>query len=252
MKYTLASIISFILLLFVTTQVDARTIDKDTVFHSEQDINFKVYDSGSSIVVQFNSENEQLVKLLEQLGLKIYFNEELKKKEDIYINYPVGSRTEIGLDKDEQKKLQAKRKNQEIDPQMILKQIQDDAEYSYYEDERVFNILLNSLEVKGTIRLDDEDIIHYKLEVPKRLINPDNPGAVNAFKLGIKSGSVPIKQRRSTGNVSRRMGRGMGMRGRGRGRRGRGRRRQMGGVQQNNTITINKSPVAVWFDVRLK
>ena len=251
MKYTQATIISFILFLFLTTQVDARTIDKDTVFHSERDINFKVYESGSSIVIQFNSENEQLVKLLEQLGLKIYFNEEGKKKEDIYINYPVGSRTEIGLDEDEQKKLQAKRKNQEIDLQMILKQIQDDAEYSYYEEERIFNILLNSLEVKGTIRLDDEEIIYYKLEVPKRLINPDNPGAVDAFKLGIKSGSVPIKQRRSTGNVSRRMGRGMGMRGRGRGRR-RGRRQQMGGAQQNNTITINKSPVAIWFDVKLK
>ena len=122
-----------------------------------------------------DSENKQLVKLLEQLGLKVYFNEEMKKRDDIYINYPIGTRTEIGLDEDEQKELQAKRRNEEIDYNLTLKNIKDDAEYGYNGNERIFNILLNSLEVKGDINLDDEEVIHYKLEVPKRLINPENP-----------------------------------------------------------------------------
>ena len=239
------SIINFLLILFFVVHVDAKEAIKDTVFHEERGLQFKVFDNGSSIVVQFSSENKRLVKLLEQLGLKIYFNEELKKREDIYINYPVGSRSEVGLDEDEQKELQAKRRNQEIDQEMILKQIKDDAEYGYYEDERIFNILLNSLEVKGDIRLDNEDIIHYHLEVPKRLINPESPNDVNAFKLGIESGTIPVKQQRRTANTSRRMSRRMGRRG-----SGRGRMRQRG-LQQNSTMTINRSPLEIWFDVKL-
>ena len=244
-------ILSFLLLLFLVVHVDAREIARDTVFHKERGINFKIFEKENSVVIQFDSENKRLVKLLEQLGLKIYFNEELKKRDDIYINYPIGSRTEIGLDEDEQKELQAKRRNQEVDQRMILKQIKDDAEYGFYEKERVFNILLNSLEVKGNIRLDDEDILHYKLEVPKSLINPEDPEGVNSFKLGIESGAIPVEQQRRTGNTSRRMSRRMGRRGMGRGRgRGRG-RMQNGGLQQNTTITINRSPLEIWFDVKL-
>lgn len=248
MKNIHKHIIASSLLLFLVLDVSARTIKSDTVFHSERNIDFKVYEKGRSVVINFSSEKLELVKLLEQLGLKIYFNEEMKKKDDIYINFPIGSRTEIGLDEDEQKELQAKRRNEEIDYHLVLKSIKDDAEYGYYEKERIFNILLNSLEVKGNVRLDD-DVIHYRLEVPKRLINPDNPDQVDAFKLGIESGAVPIKQRRRTSNVSRRMSRRMGG-----GRMGRGRRRQQRrGLQQANTttITVNKSPVEIWFDVKL-
>lgn len=237
----------FIALLFFTfsSQANFTIVENDTVFHKEREINFKVYESGNSIIVQFNSENTKIVKLLEQLGLKIYFNEDMKKREDIYINYPVGTRTEIGLDEEEQKKLQAKRRNKEIDYNLTLKNIQDEAEYVYNEKERIFNILLNSLEVKGEISLDDNQVVHYKLEVPKKLINPDHPNQVNAFKLGIESGTIPVKQRRTTGNVSRR--RRMGQRRMGR----RGTRRR--GLQQinNSTFTINRSPLEIWFEVKL-
>lgn len=229
--------------------MNANIIQKDTVFHNERNINFKIYENGSSVVVQFYTENTRLVKLLEQLGLKIYFNEEMKKREDIYINYPIGTRTEIGLDEDEQKQLQAKRRNKEIDYNLTLKNIKDDAEYIYNGKERVFNILLNSLEVKGELRLDDNEILHYKLEVPKKLINPKKPDSVDAFKLGIESGSVPIKQRRRSANASQRMSR----RRMGRNRMGRGRGMQRTRLQQNqtSTITINKSPLEIWFDVKL-
>ena len=248
MNFIYRNILIGLLLFTFSTQVNARIIENDTVFHKEREINFKIYESGSSIVVQFYSEKTQLVKLLEQLGLKIYFNEAMKKRDDIYINYPIGTRTEIGLDEDEQKELQAKRRNEEIDYNRTLKKIKDDAEYGYNGKERIFNILLNSLEVKGDVSLDDEQVIHYKLEVPKKLINPENPDQINAFKLGIESGTVPVKQRQRTANATRRMGRGRMGRGR-RGRRGMQRR----GLQQANTrtITINRSPLEIWFDVKL-
>lgn len=249
MKYIHRHITTCSLLLVLVLGAEARTIENDTVFHKERNISFKVFEKGRNIVVDFSSEKLELVKLLEQLGLKVYFNEEMKKKDDIYINYPIGSRTEIGLDEDEQKELQAKRRNQEVDYHMILNNIKDDAEYGFYEKERIFNILLNSLEVKGNVHLDDNDVIHYRLEVPKRLINPENPDQVDAFMLGIESGAVPIKQRRRASNVSRRMSRRMG-----RGRMGRGRgRQQRRGLQQANTttITVNKSPVEIWFEVKL-
>jgi hypothetical protein len=248
MNFIYRNILIGILLFTFSSQLNARVMENDTVFHNERNINFKIYESGSSIVVQFYSEKTQLVKLLEQLGLKIYFNEEMKKRDDIYINYPKGTRTEIGLDEDEQKELQAKRKNEEIDYNLTLKNIKDDAEYGYNGKERIFNILLNSLEVKGEISLDDEEVLHYKLEVPKKLINPDNPDQVDAFMLGIESGSVPVKQRQRTANASRRMRQG---------RMGRGRRGRMGmqrrGLQQANTrtVTINRSPLEIWFDVKL-
>ena len=247
MNFIYRNILIGLSLFTFSTQVNARMMENDTVFHNERNINFKVYESSSSIIVQFYSEKTQLVKLLEQLGLKIYFNEEMKKRDDIYINYPIGTRTEIGLDEDEQKELQAKRRNEEIDYNLTLKNIKDDAEYGYNGNERIFNILLNSLEVKGEVSLDDEEVLHYKLEVPKRLINPDNPDQVDAFMLGIESGSVPVKQRQRTANASRRMR--QGRMGRGRGRMGMQRR----GLQQANTrtITINKSPIEIWFDVKL-
>ncbi len=248
MKFIYREILVGLLLITISTQMNARMMKNDTVFHSERNINFKVYESGSSLVVQFYSENKQLIKLLEQLGLKVYFNEKMKKRDDIYINYPIGIRTEIGLDEDEQKELQAKRRNEEIDYNLTLKNIKDDAEYGFNGNERIFNILLNSLEVKGEINFDEEEVIHYKLEVPKRLINPDNPDQVDAFMLGIESGSVPIKQRQRTANATGRMGRGRMGRGR-RGRRGMQRR----GLQQANTrtVTINRSPLEIWFEVKL-
>ncbi len=235
------------MLILVVLGAKARNLEKDTVFHNERDINFKVYEDGSSVVLKFSSENKRLVKLMEQLGLNIYFNEEMKKRDDIYINYPIGSRTEIGLDEDEQKELQAKRRNQEIDYRLVLKKINDEAEYGYYEKERIFNILLNSLEVKGDVHLDEDEVVHYRLEVPKKLINPDDPDQVDAFKIGIESGAIPVKQRRRTASAANRMSRRMG-----RGRMGR-RGRQRRGMQQNNTttITIDRSPVEIWFDVKL-
>ena len=235
------------MLILVVLGAKARNLEKDTVFHNERDINFKVYEDGSSVVLKFSSENKRLVKLMEQLGLNIYFNEEMKKRDDIYINYPIGSRTEIGLDEDEQKELQAKRRNQEIDYRLVLKKINDEAEYGYYEKERIFNILLNSLEVKGDVHLDEDEVVHYRLEVPKKLINPDDPDQVDAFKIGIESGAIPVKQRRRTASAANRMSRRMG-----RGRMGR-RGRQRRGMQQNNTstITIDRYPVEIWFDVKL-
>lgn len=238
--------ITIIMLLIMTLiNLNAQATVNDTIFHTERNINFKVYESGRNIVIDFNTEQKQIVKLLEQLGLKIYFDERMKKKEDIFIHYPIGSRTEIGLDEDEQKQLQAEMQNKEIDYKMIIRSIKDDAEYGYMGNEQIFNILLNSLEVSSKIYMDDIEVFHYRLKVPKRLINPDNPDQIDAFSLGLESGTVPVKRRQRTANMTnRRMGRMAGNRRRG----GMGRR----GLQQANTrtITINKSPLEIWFDVK--
>lgn len=235
----------FFVVVITLTNIKANATAKDTIFHTERKINFKIYESGRNIVIDFNTEQKQMVKLLEQLGLKVYFDEKMKKKEDVFIHYPIGSRTEIGLEEEEQKKLQAEMRNKEIDYRLIISNIEDDAEYGYMGNEQIFNILLNSLEVSSKIYMDDNDVFHYRLKVPKRLINPDNPDKVNAFSLGLESGTIPVKRRQQTANMTNRRMRGMANNRR---RGGMGRR----GLQQANTrtITINRSPLEIWFDVK--
>lgn len=56
------------MLILVVLGAKARNLEKDTVFHNERDINFKVYEDGSSVVLKFSSENKDWSSSWNNLG----------------------------------------------------------------------------------------------------------------------------------------------------------------------------------------
>lgn len=219
----------------------------DTTKVENKNIHYKAYDDQNFIYVSVSTADKKIAMTMIKNGLTVYFDTKGKKKEKVYIKYPIKNNSKVRQQRNNTDS------NERLDINSIIQNIPEEAEYEYYGEKREFNKYLNTLniflgyEIKG-------DILEYYLKIPKEKVTKKNKTDLSKLTIGV------ITNKRESNNnedidSSNDMSRGGGMRSGG-GRNGGGRRgggMSRGGRDENGgRETIEKIEIDFWFDAKLK
>jgi len=195
-------------------------------------------------------------------GVSIYFDVKGKKKRNVAVTYPLidkGSRPKPDQQGDVRgRSVQEEESFKAKIIEMLNNEIPQKASYTYYKDNKEFNVLMNNLSIAVAFEFEEErGILTYKLTIPKNRINEDASVSLSKMTIGVKSPERAERERPSgNGGGFQAGGGGRGQGGppgggqggqRGGGQRGGGQRGgggQNGGQQQQNTFNF-------WFDAEL-
>ena len=218
--------------------------------NSEKAKSFCCYDTDSKVYYQVSNDEENLhIKLntaepgsmakILKTGLKIYFDIEGKKNQDVFFQYPIISSQDIP-----NQKSMKRNGNQSFNFPKQVSEYHKEALFNQYGSVDRFPLLLSNSDIKVSISVNDKRELDYDLIIPFSRIAEGGIPSFSDLSIGIVSGKMNRTSAVNSGQSQARMSGG----GKGGGRRG-----MSGGKRPNNSAkSAMSSPINIWFKVNLQ
>ena len=197
-----------LILLCLTNVVLAKPIDTsivvvDTVLVDEN-VSYILTQDDRNLYLNVSTSDEKTIMSMLHLGVSVFFDIKGKKKENVYIKYPLETKPPIRKRNNETRENIGFEEEDENRKLMILNILEKDysqkAEYGYFDESREFNILLNTLEVSVAFTYDEnEGLFEYNLQIPKSLIDTDSKLNLEKLTIGVKTNTVERKKNENAG-----------------------------------------------------
>lgn len=192
MKYLVVVIAVFCITFSATAKSHVTPINRDTVLTDEK-VTYKFTEDEKNVRINISTTDEKTIMSILHLGVSVFFDVKGKKKENVYIKYPVepmsrnrkqqkGGRpaSEVAFEEE------SSRRNKIIE--ILEKDYSQKGEYTYFDSTEEFNILLNNLDVSVTFKYDEvEGLFEYDLKLPKSKISADAKSDLSKLAIGIKT-----------------------------------------------------------------
>ncbi|WP_299241648.1 hypothetical protein [uncultured Aquimarina sp.] len=235
------------------------TIDTTTVINNTE--TYSVYHDDTYIYLSINTIDPKITSSILRQGITVYFDVKGRNKKNVSITYPIiRNQRPPRRNEDRVQETRGFKEDSSLIEQ-IDHMLQNDppqkALYTYYDNSKEFNTLLNNEGISINLDLDkEENNFLYSLKIPKLKINDDPDFDFNKLTIGVITAETSRNEskeaRPSNGQQSARGG-GRGGRPRGGGSQGRSGNGPSG--NQGRSRGGEPSPkiqLDFWFKAKLK
>jgi len=229
----------------------------DTTVVSNENIVYKVVEDKENFHISISTKDNDIIMSMLRMGVTVFFDVKGKKKEDVYIKYPLKP-IRLGSKRDEEdvpskgfKTLEEEKRSKQYIAKLIEKDLPQEAEYHHFDSQEEFHILLNSLNASISYTYNEENgLLEYRLKIPKNRISSSSKEDFSKLVIGVKTNKKeqtrPKADNRSKSNT--RGGRpSSGGRGDGGGRG----KRSNGANLDNQNMQDALKTIDFWFTVSL-
>ena len=217
-------------------------VNEDEIYNGydkSSQIRWMVSNNSTHLVLRFDTENKASQLKILRKGLKIYIDTLGKKKEDIFINYPLASNAKSNRSTMPQRTRGqgGQKKKRSFNVSRMVEKVSKEARFQYGGEEELFNVMVNSSDFDVSLEADSENELSYMVSIPFDRITKKNIYDIQNWSIGIVSGAFEIPVQKSGG----------GMKGGGAGGRGGGAMRSSSGMEMSDMV----EPIKIWFQVKL-
>ncbi len=214
-----------------------------TFYDSKSKIRYDVFNDSEFLYIKFDVSNRINQMKILKTGFNIYFDPECKRKENIYLNYPI-ERSNIP-EKPAMRNEFNRKKNDIIS---MVNQLPGDAIFNNNDKIERFNCKSNTNGVEMYFTADTNNVLYCKMKISLDKICKDR----TSFSVGMVSGYFEMpKQQGPPGGGGQRQGNGQ--------RQGGGVGQQSGGMRPGGKAYENRSgvnsamtePIRIWFILNL-
>lgn len=221
-------IVSLLIIVCSIYSVNARnpktTVVTDTTVVFNENVTYKVAQDKQNLHLSISTTDNEIIMAMLRLGVTVYFDVKGKDNEDVYIKYPLEpakpkfNKEEASIDGFQT--LEEEKKRKQHIASLIENDLPKEAEYSYFDSQQQFHILLNSLDASIAYTYNEEKgLLEYRIKIPKNRVSANPKEDFSKLAIGVKTGKLKgVKPKRD--DLSR--GSGSNMRGGGSSSGGRG------------------------------
>jgi uncharacterized membrane protein YgcG len=217
--------------------IESKPISEEvefTRYNSESKLRFNVYNSDTSLKLVFSTNDRASQAKILKAGLTIYFDDQGKKSELTFVNFPMNSSVNGA---------QEKPPKGEVNLTSVITQIPQNMVYSFKGAKQ--NLAIHEGDIQTNIYAKGQELF-YELQIPFSRISHASKSGLFEVNIGVRTGTLEIPQLRSGMSAGGQRGGGGGsMGGRGGGYpRGGGNRPTSGNRPDMQDII---SPIDFWF-----
>jgi uncharacterized protein (UPF0333 family) len=197
MKYILVILLIIISSHSYATINKTRIVDTTKIVYSY--VSYSATLDDNNIYINLSTKDKKTMLTFLRFGITIYFNVDGTENENVYVKYPQKAlRQELKIND----VFDLDQAIDHLELKKLIKNLPKEAEYGYFESIQQFHIGLNNLDIEVSFSSNKNDILEYKLRVPKTKIATDSQADFTKLRIGVRSGkSITDKPKQDKGLV---------------------------------------------------
>ncbi len=242
-----------ILIIFLIASTSYATANpgslRDTTKVVKEDVTYEVTHDGSYVYLNVSTVDKYMALSILRRGLIVYFDVKGKKKENVYLKYPLQVVRPHFKNAEEREQAM-----ENLNVGDLIDKLPSEVEYGFFENTREFNKDLNDMDITVLYTYTSEnELLTYSLKIPKYKIDPNPEADFGKLSIGVVTGKEDPPAAKKSGRTRPS---GNGMKGGGRRGNSNGIAGDRGSVDKARASSRkNTRPVLAtiehWFDANL-
>ncbi len=159
-------------------------------YDTDSQIKYLVSNDDKNLHISLKTNYQPTIAKILRAGLTIYFDQEGKKKKNVYVKYPMES------SKDFQQSKGKSASQKETNIQELINATSIGAEYSFFDKKQSFIITNPHSEIQLSLKTNSEEELVYDLIIPFKKLALNGKADLSNLSIGIVTGSFDVPSSR--------------------------------------------------------